>query len=326
MNITETIKQFKGLKIMVVGDVMLDVYLRGSVHRISPEAPVPILSVEEKDERLGGAANVALNLKSLGAKPLLFSVIGKDDAGVSIKKILRQHGIATAGLQAVAHRMTSVKTRMLSRNHQMLRYDVEVTTDLQADDEHWMIDKITNAIITEQPAALIFEDYNKGILTEQIIRSIISVCRKHHIFTAVDPKRKNFFAYKKTDLFKPNLREIREAFNIELQNVNRASLLSASKKLMQQLSNKITLITLSEMGIFFHANNEAVIYEAHKRDISDVSGAGDTVIAVITLCIAAGMSLPEATQLANIAGGLVCEYPGVVPVTINMLSEAAGMD
>ncbi|MEP7128411.1 MAG: PfkB family carbohydrate kinase [Chitinophagales bacterium] len=319
LNIQDTIKKFKGSKIIVVGDVMLDVYLRGSVNRISPEAPVPVVSIEEKDERLGGAANVALNLKSLGAAPLLCSVIGNDTASKSVRQILKKNGMAGAGILSSAKRITSVKTRVLSRNHQMLRYDAEITADLNSIDEQWLIKKITEIITVEKPAALIFEDYNKGVLTEKLISTIITLCRKKKVLTAVDPKKKNFFSYKNIDLFKPNLREIREALNKEITEINESELLNVSNELMQQLSNKITLITLSEMGIFFHSKKDSGIFSAHKRHISDVSGAGDTVIALITLCLASGMSLPEAANLANIAGGLVCEHPGVVPISTGML-------
>lgn len=298
---------------------MLDVYLRGSVNRISPEAPVPVVTVEEKEERPGGAANVALNLRSLGAIPLLCAVTGKDEAYQSIRRILKMNRMATEGLLTSPRRVTSVKTRVLSRNQQMLRYDSEITDELHADEEKRLITKVTEMIRRHKPAALIFEDYNKGVLTEKVIRHLIKICRAQKILTAVDPKKKNFFTYQHIDLFKPNLREIREAFNSEISEINRTALTAVSKELMKKLSNKITLITLSEMGIFFHAGKESGIFAAHQRDIADVSGAGDTVIAVMTLCLASGVSLPEAANLANIAGGLVCEHPGVVPVTAGML-------
>lgn len=300
---------------------MLDVYLRGSVNRISPEAPVPVVTVEERDVRLGGAANVALNLKSLGATPILCSVIGNDDAGKSIKQILNKNKISGVGILTSSSRITSVKTRVLSRNHQMLRYDSEITSDLSIHDELLLIKKINELIASEKPAALIFEDYNKGVLTEKLISTVIAVCKKKKILTAVDPKKRNFFSYKNIDLFKPNLREIREALNQDIHEVNKPTLVSISNDLMKRLSNQITLITLSEHGIFYHSKKESGILSAHKRDISDVSGAGDTVIAMVTLCLASGMSLPEAASLANIAGGLVCEHPGVVPVTIDMLQK-----
>ncbi len=303
---------------------MLDVYLRGTVNRISPEAPVPVVTVDEKEERPGGAANVALNLRSLGAIPLLCAVTGKDEAFQSIRRILKNNRMTTEGLLTSPNRLTSVKTRVLSRNQQMLRYDSEMTAELNGDEENRLINKVTDMIRKHKPAALIFEDYNKGVLTEKVIRDLIKICRSQKILTAVDPKKKNFFAYKNIDLFKPNLREIREAFNSDISDINKTALTAVSNELIKKLSNKITLITLSEMGIFFHSAKDSGIFAAHHRDIADVSGAGDTVIAVMTLCLAIGMSLPEAANLANIAGGLVCEHPGVVPVTAGMLlSESA---
>ena len=289
------------------------------MNRISPEAPVPVVSVEEKDERAGGAANVALNLKALGADVLLCSVVGKDDAGKSLTRILKKNKISVDGLLTSANRITSVKTRVLSRNHQMIRYDSEMTSDLLKSDEQLLVKKVKELITKEKPQALIFEDYNKGVLTPALIEEVIAACRAKKILTTVDPKKKNFFAYKNTDVFKPNLREIREALNDDISVLNRESLSGVAVGLKKILPHKITLITLSERGMFFHAEKEVDIIPAHKRDISDVSGAGDTVIAVVTLCLASGMALKDSVEMANIAGGLVCEYVGVVPVTKEML-------
>lgn len=313
--------KFRQLKVVVVGDVMLDTYLHGNVSRISPEAPVPVVSIEERDERPGGAANVALNIKSLGATPLLCTVTGKDGAGSALNKVLRKNKIETRGLCTSPVRITSVKTRVLSRNQQMIRYDSEMTSDLSDEDEKMLLSKIEEVIRTDAPRALIFEDYNKGILTPRLIENVISICRTKKIITAVDPKKKNFFAYKNADLFKPNLRELREAFNIDLNDPGIESLSNISRELKKKLHHNITMITLSEHGIFFRTNSKAEILPAHKRDISDVSGAGDTVISVATLCLAAGIPVKGAAWLANIAGGLVCEHVGVVPVTKKMLQQ-----
>jgi rfaE bifunctional protein kinase chain/domain len=319
LNIESILKQFSRLKVVVVGDVMLDVYLRGSVNRISPEAPVPVVSVEEKDERPGGAANVALNLKMLGAMPILCSVIGNDEAGRSLIRILKKNKIGTSSLLTSASRITTLKTRVLSRNHQMIRYDSEMTSDLLKKDEQAFIKAVSDVIIREKPHALIFEDYNKGILTEKVIETIIRKCRSKKIFTAVDPKKKQFFAYKNVDLFKPNLREIREALQQEAREPDSRSLTEITGSLKQLLPHNITLITLSEHGIFYASHNESGIIPAHQRSVSDVSGAGDTVIAVATLALSSGLSLPESAALSNIAGGLVCEHAGVIPITREML-------
>lgn len=300
---------------------MLDVYLRGTVNRISPEAPVPVVNVEEKDERLGGAANVALNLKSLGAIPILCSVTGHDESASTIRKLLKVNKLPGHALLSSPGRVTSVKTRVLSRNHQMLRYDRETTADINREEEKRLLSHIKKIIISEKPAALIFEDYNKGVLTPSLISATIALCRKHKVLTAVDPKKKNFFAYQHIDLFKPNLREIREALNMDISHLSPASLKEAALLLMKHLAHKVTLITLSESGIYYHSKSQSGIIPAHKRDISDVSGAGDTVISMITLCLATGIPLAEAAGLANMAGGLVCEYPGVVPITFEMLER-----
>ena len=323
VSLSATLDKFKGKKILVVGDVMLDAYLWGSVDRISPEAPVPIVAIEKKEERLGGAANVALNLKELGAVPLLCSVIGTDDAAKMFTGALKRNQITDAGIILSAKRITTVKTRVLSKSHQLIRYDSETTTDLNADEEKKLVSAIAKLMDREKPAAVIFEDYNKGILTGRVIDEVIRMAGERKIFTAVDPKKKNFFAYKNVSLFKPNLREIREALHMEPVELNLATLKNVHHELHQRLKNHITLITLSEHGIYYSDGKNSGIIAAHKRDIADVSGAGDTVIAVATLAIISGLSLKAAADIANLAGGLVCEYAGVVPVTRQMLLQSA---
>lgn len=323
VSLSATLDKFKGKKILVVGDVMLDAYLWGSVDRISPEAPVPIVAIEKKEERLGGAANVALNLKELGAVPLLCSVIGTDDAAKMFTGVLKRNQITDAGIILSAKRITTVKTRVLSKSHQLIRYDSETTTDLNADEEKKLVSAIAKLMDREKPAAVIFEDYNKGVLTGRVIDEVIRMADERKIFTAVDPKKKNFFAYKNVSLFKPNLREIREALHMEPVELNLATLKNVHHELHQRLKNHITLITLSEHGIYYSDGKNSGIIAAHKRDIADVSGAGDTVIAVATLAIISGLSLKAAADIANLAGGLVCEYAGVVPVTRQMLLQSA---
>lgn len=323
VSLSATLDKFKGKKILVIGDVMLDAYLWGSVDRISPEAPVPIVAIEKKEERLGGAANVALNLKELGAVPLLCSVIGTDDAAKMFTGALKRNQITDAGIILSAKRITTVKTRVLSKSHQLIRYDSETTTDLNADEEKKLVSAIAKLMDREKPAAVIFEDYNKGVLTGRVIDEVIRMADERKIFTAVDPKKKNFFAYKNVSLFKPNLREIREALHMEPVELNLATLKNVHHELHQRLKNHITLITLSEHGIYYSDGKNSGIIAAHKRDIADVSGAGDTVIAVATLAIISGLSLKAAADIANLAGGLVCEYAGVVPVTRQMLLKSA---
>jgi rfaE bifunctional protein kinase chain/domain len=319
VSISSTLAKFKNKKILVVGDVMLDSYLWGSVDRISPEAPVPVVAIEKKEERLGGAANVAMNLKELDATPILCSVIGKDEAGKSLMNVLKKNNLSSAGIVSSSARTTTVKTRVLSKNHQLIRYDSEITTDLKKEDEKKLLSAIELLIEKKKPEALIFEDYNKGVLTATLIESVISISSKKKIFTAVDPKKKNFLAYKNVTLFKPNLREIREALHHDVTPVSLPILRSVHHELHSALKNQITLITLSEQGIYYSDGKDSGVIAAHKRDIADVSGAGDTVIAVATLALISGMNLKAASDLANLAGGLVCEYAGVVPITKEML-------
>ena len=321
MNLISTLEKFSKLKILIIGDVMLDAYLWGKVERISPEAPVPIVSVEKKEERLGGAANVALNVKELGATPILCSVIGKDDAGKSLLQLLKANKMNSDGLVVSSKRITSVKTRVLSKSHQLIRYDSEVISDLSDEDEKKLLSAIQSIIAKEKPNAVIFQDYNKGVLTENVISSVLKFCREKKIMTAVDPKRKNFFAYKTADVFKPNLKEVREALNNEIILVNGKGLNAVHNELKKKLQHKITIITLSEKGIYFNDGKQSEIIGAHNHEVSDVSGAGDTVIATAVLGIASGLSLHDAMMLANLAGGLGCEHVGVIPITKEMLQR-----
>lgn len=322
MNIQEIFKKFEGKKILVAGDVMLDAYLWGKTERISPEAPVPVVNIEKTEARPGGAANVALNLKEMGAVPLLFSVIGNDAAANSLIKILKQKKINTSGLLLSASRITTVKTRVISKNHQLIRFDSEQTDYPDEATEKKFISALSRAIKKEKPAAVIFEDYNKGVLTEKVISTAIALCRAMKIFTAVDPKKHNFFVYKNANLFKPNLSEIREALNLPQQNVSLKLLSAAAEKLQKLIPHQFTLITLSEDGIFYKSRKSAEIIAVQKRNVADVSGAGDTVIAIATLCLVSGLSLRESAILSNLSGGLVCQYAGVVPVTKKMLADA----
>lgn len=322
MSIAFTLDKFKGKKVLVAGDVMLDAYLWGSVDRISPEAPVPVVAVEKREERLGGAANVALNLKELGAVPLLCSVIGTDDSSKLFFNALKRSQISGAGIIRSPRRITTVKTRVLSKSHQLIRYDTETTDELAADEEKKLLTVIARLVEKEKPAAIIFEDYNKGVLTERVIKEVIERAVASNIFTAVDPKKKNFLAYKNVSLFKPNLREIREALHHDTLSITLASLKEIHHELHRRLNNHITLITLSEHGVYYSDGKNSGIIAAHKRDIADVSGAGDTVIAVATLALVSGLSLKAAAETANLAGGLVCEHAGVVPVTREMLIQS----
>lgn len=312
---------FADIKAVVVGDVMLDTYWWGKVERISPEAPVPVVALSKKDYRLGGAANVALNLKALNACVAMFSVIGDDDDGSILMKRFEAEGIETAHLIRSAKRITTNKSRIISRNQQMLRLDAEITHDLDEADEDRLINNITTYIENEKPQVLIFEDYNKGVLTERVITSVIGICNRHQVITTVDPKRKNFFSYKGVSIFKPNLKEVKEALNLLSDSIRPEALQHIHRLLADQLHHHVSFITLSENGVFYNNSMDCKIVPSHVRNISDVSGAGDTVIAVASLVYAATGDVHLMAETANIAGGLVCEEVGTVAVNRERLLE-----
>ena len=313
--------QFTQLKVAVIGDVMLDTYWWGNVDRISPEAPVPVVAVSKREQRIGGAGNVALNVCLLGAQVSMISVLGKDEAGEQLTKLLQENNINIKYLVHSEHRITTNKIRIISRNQHMMRLDAELADDMISDDEERLIDAFGNYIAAENPNVVILEDYNKGVLTEYVIKSIVGLCKKHDILTAVDPKRKNFFAYEDVDIFKPNLKEVKDGLNMLAENINLHVLQDMHIQLQEKINHKLSLITLSEKGVFYQQDKDADIIPTHIRSIADVSGAGDTVIAVASLVFAATGNAKLMAEMANIAGGLVCEEVGTVAVDKNKLLE-----
>jgi len=311
--------QFSAIRIGVIGDIMLDTYWWGHVERISPEAPVPVVSLDKKEYRIGGAGNVALNLVSLGTSVTVFSVIGNDDDGIVLKNLLEKNNIHTGYLLNSTARITTSKARIISRNQQMMRLDSETTIDLTTEDEDAIIHSVKVYIETEKPHVIIFEDYNKGVLTEKVIATVIGLCKKYNIFTAVDPKRKNFFAYREVDIFKPNLAEVKEGLNILIEKINLETLQHIHSELAGKLRHHISFITLSEKGVFYQYKDHAKIISSHLRHIADVSGAGDTVIAVASLIYAITKDVVLMAKIANVAGGLVCEDVGTVAINKDRL-------
>ena len=307
-------EQFNRLKVAIVGDVMLDTYWWGNTDRISPEAPVPVVCLEKKEMRVGGAANVALNTSSLGASTTIISIIGDDADGIALKALLNGHGINTTMLLSSKERITTNKMRVMSRNQQMMRLDAEITTDISAALELEMIKSVRNLFETNCPDVLIFEDYNKGVLTPHIIEQLIALCKEFGVVTTVDPKRNNFLAFKGVDIFKPNLKEVKEGLNVLVDKVDLNTLDKIHTALHEVLEHQISLITLSEKGVFYQTQNEAKIIPTHVRNIADVSGAGDTVIAVASLVYTATKNMHLAAEMANIAGGLVCEEVGTAAI------------
>lgn len=302
---------------------MIDAYIFGDVDRVSPEAPVPVLNLTEKDYRLGGAGNVAKNIRSLGATPIMCSVIGNDENAIILRSLLTKKNKISDKYVINSERITTSKTRMISQGQQLLRLDSEDITPLNDDLTRKFIQVITDAIELEKPDAIIFEDYDKGVITPMLINEITWLANEHKIPTTVDPKHRNFAAYKDVTLFKPNFKEFLVGTNSSIAKKDINGTLALAKEYQEENNIKNMLITLSEYGVLIVNAKSDFHIPAEKRDISDVSGAGDTVISVMTLCIASGVPINIGTQLANIAGGLVCEKIGVVPIDKQELLEEA---
>ena len=323
MHLQELFEAFNGKRVLVVGDVMTDAYINGLVTRMSPEAPVPVVDLQTQEQRIGGAGNVALNLIALGAKTVLASVIGQDAPGQELQQMLRNAGIQTDALIVSAERKTTIKTRVLSNGKQMLRIDTEDQHDLSATETQALQQAILQ-LFDQGIDGLLLEDYNKGVLTTELIEWLISEANARQIPIAVDPKKKNFFAYKGCTLFKPNLKELKEGLQIEFNYQKDPSALHhAIEQLQNQLKSSYTFVTLSEHGVQLYDGKNHHHQPAHIRNIADVSGAGDTVIATTCLCLICGASPSLIAALANLAGGLVCESPGVVSINKEKLLEEA---
>lgn len=300
--------------LLVVGDVMVDAYLWGRVDRISPEAPVPIVQVTRRSARLGGAANVALNAHALNATATIATVIGDDADAGRVEALMREQQLPIDGIVRSKPRRTTVKTRVISGHQHVVRVDEEQEDDLSAAEERALLDRIDSLIAARRPDVIVMEDYNKGVLTAAVIAGVIALARNARVPVAVDPKKRNFLAYGGADLFKPNLKELREGLKTEIDPADDASLARACHALQEKLGNRLSLVTLSEHGAYVHEAGHGTRATAHQRKIVDVSGAGDTVIAVAALALAQGLAAASIAALSNLAGGLVCEEVGVVPI------------
>lgn len=318
--LTKLFKNISRLHVVVVGDVMLDNYWWGDVERISPEAPVPVVRLKKREARMGGAANVAMNCKSLGAKVTLASVVGKDHEGHILRDMAEQEGIDTSLLMLSSDRITTTKTRVMSRSQHILRMDDELNEELSTKDEHPFLEKLLKYLQIQKPDVLIFEDYNKGVLKENVITRTIAHCRELGMVVAVDPKKDNFLAYKGVTIFKPNLKEVKEGLNISLGTINKATMDKVHKELKATLQHDITFVTLSEKGVYY-GNSSSEVIPSHLRSIADVSGAGDTVIATAAIVYALTKDPVLMAKISNIAGGLVCEEVGVVPINKRKLLD-----
>jgi rfaE bifunctional protein kinase chain/domain len=298
---------------------MLDAYLWGKVDRISPEAPVPVVSVNKKEARLGGAANVALNIKALGAKPIICSVIGDDKEGDELIDLFKESGIDAGNLVKIVGRKTTVKTRVIAQNQQILRIDSETDIEIHKNESNLVLNKFRLILEQQKIDAIIFQDYDKGLITPYLIDEVTKSAKAKNIPIIVDPKKRNFLSYKDVDVFKPNFKELKEGLKVDFDPKNLLELRQNVALLKDKINAKSILLTLSELGVYAVNQNEERLSPAHIRTIADVSGAGDTVISVVATCIAAGTDVFLAAKLGNLAGGLVCEKVGVVPIDKDQL-------
>lgn len=311
---------FSKINVLIVGDVMIDRYQMGKVSRISPEAPVPVVHLQQSEDRLGGAANVALNIHALGANPILCSVVGCDDDGARFIDLLSKQGLSSRGIFRSTERMTTVKTRVIAQNQHLLRVDQEMTQDLSITEASAFLKQVREILDSREIHLILFQDYNKGVLSQYVISDLLLEAIRNDIKTAVDPKYRNFWSYKHVNLFKPNLKEVRDCLETPVEPTLE-SLQAASGQINHRIGNAITLITLSEKGLYLNAQNKHAIYPTQERIIADVCGAGDTVISVAGLGLAAGLDLDTIAILSNLAGGQVCERVGVVPVDPQILAR-----
>lgn len=307
--------------VLVIGDFMLDRYIYGRVDRISPEAPVPVVNVSQRESRPGGAGNVLLNVHALGARAIPLSITGLDEAGDELLQQFAAQQIDTRHIQRYAEIPTITKTRVLAGQHQMLRIDEEDLACITPAMEQRLIATVQQLLETEQIDAVLFEDYDKGVISPALIEATVKAAAEQNIPVCVDPKKKNFAAYKGVTLFKPNLKELREGLSLEMRGENAVE--EADKQLRALLGHTYTLATLSEKGIYFSDRERAYRRPSIVRSVADVSGAGDSVIATATCFLAAGTPPLLAAELANLSGGIVCEFPGVVPVDKTRLKTEA---
>lgn len=323
MMVQSLLESFKHANVLVIGDVMIDAYLNGKVNRISPEAPVPILNVKDRDYRLGGAANVAANLIKLGANPILCSVIGDDDKGKLFEQNLQNQKLDTIGILKSQDRKTTIKYRIIGNRMQMLRIDEEDEFPLTRNENEAFLKKIKSILETQKIDAIIFEDYDKGVLNKENIQNIIHIAKEKCIPTTTDPKKRNFHFYDGVTLFKPNLKELCDALHLNQEELSIQDIHLAAKKFAELHQIEYVMVTLSENGIsIYDAKKDQFFHQpAYLREVSDVSGAGDTVISVATLCLSNKLEAPDIAKISNIAGGVVCQYVGVVPIDPLLLAK-----
>jgi rfaE bifunctional protein kinase chain/domain len=319
LNKDQLFEGIKKLNVLVIGDLMIDAYTWGKVTRISPEAPVPVVNVAKTESRLGGAGNVVMNLVSLGANPFVVSAVGDDARGIELKNLLTQQGVDVSGIVEDASRPTTVKERVLAGSQQLLRIDAETDQLVSPDISLQLLENVKHLI--PKMHVVIFEDYDKGVLSESLIQEVIALAKMHHVPTVVDPKKRNFFSYAGVDLFKPNLSELKAGLNLSPEDLTDAVLPKTVKDFKENQSMKGVFVTLSERGVYIDYAGQTAKIPAHVRQIADVSGAGDTVISIAACALALGLPAKQIAELANLGGGLVCESLGVVPIQVEKLAS-----
>jgi rfaE bifunctional protein kinase chain/domain len=307
---------FKGLNIAVIGDMMLDGYFWGDVKRISPEAPVPVIEVENEFFRFGGAANVALNVLKLGGIPYSIGVVGNDNDGKIFNSLMKEAKIISDGIIIDKTRPTTAKTRVIADNQHVVRIDKENKQDVSPEIEKKLFTFLSSQI--KNIDGIILQDYNKGVLTSSFIKKIIMLANENDVLITVDPKFNNFFEYKNVTVFKPNKKEAEDILGMKIKNDR--DIVKAGQTLIERLKAENILLTLGAEGIaVFEQGKPEKRMPTKARKVADVSGAGDTVIATLTMALAAGGNILEASFLANYAAGIVCEEVGIVPIEAKKL-------
>jgi len=320
MNYKQQFTTIQSKPVLVIGDVMVDTYIWGNVDRISPEAPVPVVSVTHTEHRLGGAANVVKNLSALGLQPIICTVIGNDEAGNTMRNLLLESGVSDEHCIIHNQRKTTVKTRILSGNHQILRVDNEQTNSISPELTAEICKKIQKLLTSKKIAAIVFQDYDKGVITKELIDFVTKFAHKYNIPIFVDPKKRNFLYYNSTTLFKPNFKEFTEGIGKQCKKQDIEHVYILAKEFMLKHSIEMIMITLSEHGIFIANQHNYTHIPSQVRHVADVSGAGDTVISTAIACFLAQLPIEEIARISNIAAGLACEQPGVVTITLEQLS------
>ncbi|MDR2084696.1 MAG: PfkB family carbohydrate kinase [Bacteroidales bacterium] len=318
--INKVLPDFGNVRILIVGDIMLDVYYFGTANRMSPEFPVPVVNLESKEYNLGGGANVAANIKSLGAEVHVCSVIGNDVPAKKIRSLFENAGLDFSEIILSDDRKTTVKNRIISNNKQLLRIDDEDDFYLSEKEAELFSSVVERKIKELLPQVIILQDYNKGVLSREIIGKIIEIAVEKKIKICVDPKKKNFDVYDNAYIFKPNLKEFCEYYSIS--KASNAELLLLMQKFQQEHNISLFLLTMADKGIMISEKDGTNFYfPAHIRQIADVSGAGDTVISVASLLSAVDADIENIAYISNVAGGLACEKSGISTITVDELNK-----